>query len=143
MEIENSFTGESFSGETVLTCPECGSEMRLLDTRKGRFYGCIRYPECRTTHGCHPDGAPLGVPADKETREARIEAHYWFDALWRSGQYTRGAAYRRLQSFLNMEREECHIGKFSKSQCERVVIFAKGACQIYGINPDDFKQEQQ
>jgi len=143
MGWENAFTGESDEGEKVLECPDCGAEMHLVDTRKGRFYACERFPACRANHGCHPDGSPLGVPASEDTREARKQAHYWFDALWKSGQYTRGAAYRKLQSYMKMTRRECHIGKFSKVQCERVVIFAKGACQIYGIDPDRIWEENE
>ncbi len=30
-------------------CPNCGSPMELRDGKFGRFYGCSRYPECKTT----------------------------------------------------------------------------------------------
>lgn len=33
--------------KTGITCPECGGEVVLKKTKKGRkYYGCIRYPEC-------------------------------------------------------------------------------------------------
>ena len=47
--------------------------MRFIrNSRFGNFYGCSRYPVCQNTHGAHPDGTPLGKPANKATREARI-----------------------------------------------------------------------
>lgn len=30
-------------------CPNCGSPMELREGKFGRFYGCSRYPECKTT----------------------------------------------------------------------------------------------
>ena len=30
-------------------CPECGSKTRVRESRYGRFYGCVRYPDCRGT----------------------------------------------------------------------------------------------
>lgn len=30
-------------------CPACGALMRLRDGRRGPFYGCSRYPDCRGT----------------------------------------------------------------------------------------------
>lgn len=53
----------------------CGSEMILRNSKYGKFWGCIRYPDCSETHGAHPNGAPLGILADKETRLLRIEVH--------------------------------------------------------------------
>ena len=66
-----------------------------------------------------------------------MEVHYWFDALWKSGRLTRGGTYRKLQAFMRMSREECHVGRFTKEQCEQATIFAKGACKIYGVEPED------
>jgi DNA topoisomerase-1 len=41
----------------VKTCPNCGAPMELRDGRFGRFYGCTRYPECKTT-----EPVSTGVP---------------------------------------------------------------------------------
>lgn len=27
-------------------CPKCGSETRLIEGKFGKFYGCIKFPEC-------------------------------------------------------------------------------------------------
>lgn len=33
--------------DPLLSCPECGSAMRLAQGRYGPFYGCLRHPACR------------------------------------------------------------------------------------------------
>lgn len=52
------------------------------DGQPRKFYGCSRYPECKTTHGAHPDGSPLGFPADQETKGARTRLHKICDEIW-------------------------------------------------------------
>lgn len=37
-----------------------------------KFYGCIRYPHCNGSHGAHPNGLPLGVPADDALKSLRF-----------------------------------------------------------------------
>jgi ssDNA-binding Zn-finger/Zn-ribbon topoisomerase 1 len=107
-------------------CPECGSDMVLRDSRFGKFYGCVRYPACDATHGAHPDGEPLGVPANKETKQARMDAHEAFDQLWKGAskagrKSARGNAYRWLREQLGLTKEQCHIGRFDKAMCLKVI----------------------
>jgi len=63
------------------------------------FYRCYRFPECDGTHGAHPNGAPLGKPANKETRALRREVHAELDKRfpWKSktGRIKTGAWLRR------------------------------------------------
>ena len=108
-------------------CPECGADMVLRDSRYGLFYGCTSYPRCQATHGAHPNGAPLGVPANTETKEARMQAHDAFDKLWKAAgaTTTRREAYSFLRSAMGLPGKECHIGKFSKEQCEQVCIYVE------------------
>lgn len=54
---------------------------------------------------------------DKETNEARIEAHRWFDPLWQFGLMVRNDAYKALANEMCMRLEDCHISKFSREQC--------------------------
>ena len=100
-------------------CADCGSEMDLRNSRYGKFYGCRRYPECKGTHGAHPDGKPLGVPANAATKLARIAAHAAFDELWKSGRMKRGQAYARLAQA--MGQQEVHMGSMSAEACQRVL----------------------
>src|SRR4051812_16877242 len=59
-------------------CPECGAVMNLRSSPKYKyrdgtdrpFYGTI--PACKCTHGAHPDGRPLGIPCNRETKDVRI-----------------------------------------------------------------------
>lgn len=113
--------------EATLRCPECGGRMVLRQSKYGPFYGCADYPDCRAAHGCHPDGRPLGKPANKETKQARIVAHEAFDKLWKppegkeKGRMKRKEAYRWMQTALGMTKDEAHIGNFDKEQCARLV----------------------
>jgi ssDNA-binding Zn-finger/Zn-ribbon topoisomerase 1 len=95
--------------------------MKLRNSRYGLFYGCTRYPMCEGTHGAHPDGTPLGTPATKETRTARIAAHESFDRLWKSKAMSRSAAYRWMRRAMKMTKEEAHIGKMDFDQCTKLM----------------------
>jgi hypothetical protein len=92
--------------------------MILRHSKYGQFYGCSQFPECRSTHGAHADGQPLGVPANEETKKARIIAHNYFDILWQYGTLGRSQAYQLLRNVMEFGREEAHIGKFTKEQCQ-------------------------
>lgn len=102
-------------------CPECGSGMVLRNSKFGLFYGCASFPKCKATHGAHKDGKPLGVPADKQTKRARIDAHEVFDQLWKGKHMSRSAAYEWMQEAMEMTEEEAHIGRFDADQCEDLV----------------------
>jgi len=105
-----------------MPCPQCGGQMTFHPTsRYGPFYACSNYPRCDCTHGAHPDGSPLGVPADKKTKVARIAAHGLFDRIWQGPEapMTRRTAYLWLQQAMGMTDEEAHFGRFTAEQCER------------------------
>jgi hypothetical protein len=128
--------------EYDVKCADCGAKMRLrfsskhekfARNRRGRknkktksaFYGCSAWPECSGTHGAHADGRPLGIPANKETKSARIRAHAAFDHLWKDKDQPffqdRGAAYAWLGETMDLEGEDAHIGRFDTQQCEQLV----------------------
>ncbi len=114
---------------STLTCPECGAPMRLLETpkfkdnlgRPKKFYGCTNYPECKGTHGAHPDGRPLGTPADAETKQARRYAHDAFDAHCIKYDLTADEGYSWLAGVLGVPEDEAHMGQMDKETCEAVV----------------------
>lgn len=101
----------------------CGAPMVLREGKYGSFYGCTKYPECDGAMGVHPDGEPMGVPADKETRAARMEAHKVFDKLWKpvGAPYSRSQAYFEMRCLMAMKEEEAHIANFSKEQCAAMI----------------------
>ena len=115
--------------ERELECPECGAPMVLRETKKYRyndgtprkFYGCCRFPACDGVHGAHQSGEPYGIPANKETKRARMKAHDSFDALWKHGDMTRKQAYMFLATEMGIAFDDCHIGRFDKDQCKQVV----------------------
>lgn len=112
-----------------LICPECGKPMVLRRTSRytypngepSRFWGCSAYPLCTATHGAHPDGTPLGTPANSETKQARIAAHAAFDRLWKEGPFSRREAYQELARLTGLSTDDAHIGKFDKPACERLI----------------------
>lgn len=128
----------------ALVCPECGAAMVLRRTAKfkwrdgvGRlFYGCSRWPACDATHGAHPDGRPLGIPADKATKQARTLAHAAFDSLrekrgWVGGHKETHGAYVWLGRKLGIPeteiKEKCHVAMFDSATCARVVEICEAA----------------
>jgi len=95
--------------------------MVLRNSKYGLFYGCVEYPKCKAAHGAHEDGKPLGIPASKPTKEARIRAHDAFDQLWKGrGGMKRGDAYVWMQKAMGLTIEEAHIGRFTIEQCEQL-----------------------
>src|SRR3989344_7903451 len=112
-----------------MECPECGAPMTLRETtkyktKKGlarKFYGCTRYPVCNGTHGAHPDGKPLGVPGDKETKQWRIKAHDALDTLSKKFGYNKADSYKLLQTTMGMNSEKAHIGRFNIEECKTLI----------------------
>lgn len=104
-------------------CADCNSPMVLRKSIKYKspFWGCSKYPDCKGTHGAHPDGRPLGVPANAETKQWRIKAHDIFDTLWKCSQIsmTRKKAYALLAKELGVE--EVHIGESDIEACKKII----------------------
>lgn len=122
--------------EADITCPDCGAKMQLRDSRFGLFYGCSRWPDCDCTHGAHKaTGVPLGAPANKATRQMRIEAHDAFDQLWQGGPINmkRKEAYAWLQRVMGMNQEQAHIGLFTVEQCTKVIDQVKAEFLSRGL----------
>lgn len=112
-----------------LICPECGAPLVLRTTtrftyRNGsprKFYGCSRFPLCEAAHGANPDGTPLGIPANKETKKARMAAHDKFDSYWQKKQLHKNQAYKLLQDIMQLSPNDAHIAMFSKEQCAELI----------------------
>lgn len=97
-------------------CPDCGLPMSLMGSRWGLGWHCPD-ASCGGRHGAHPDGRPLGIPADAGTRRARAEAHDAFDRLWQHGAMTRSQAYSWLARTLGVGKDEAHIGMLGRDEC--------------------------
>lgn len=92
------------------TCPRCSGEPTRSITRFG-----IRHDCCNLWSW---DGAPL---VDRETHDARTEAHKHFDAYWQSKGISRRDAYRKLASAMGMSLKDCHIKLMDATTAQRVV----------------------
>ena len=75
----------------------------------------------------HGTNKPLGTLADSTTRSARASAHAAFDTLWGEGSMSRSEAYRWLAKQLGLTEDECHIGMFTKEQCQKTIELAMKA----------------
>lgn len=120
----------TFPGEVKnQPCPECFTRhqgilvLRWSDRYGKPFYGCSRWriSGCTGSIGAHPDGRPLGTPADAATKEARIRAHQVFDAWYQGMGMKRGDAYRVMAKMLGLAPEDAHIGSFDLETCEQLV----------------------
>lgn len=117
-----------------MKCPNCKIELELvsgkviyphrLDLHEEKFRQC---PKCKIYIGTRPDGTPLGIPVDKETKKWRIKAHSAFDTLWKSKEFTRTEAYKLLSLRMNMEN--LHIGNCNIAQCKDIIYFSNQAMQ--------------
>lgn len=110
--------------EADLECPECGARMRRQHSQRMRrfFYRCER-EDCDGYLGAHPDGSPLGIPANKQIRQKRTEAHGVFDLLWQEGYVKRTTAYRIMAERMGIDGE-LHIANLGWDECERLIELA-------------------
>jgi predicted RNA-binding Zn-ribbon protein involved in translation (DUF1610 family) len=111
-------------------CPDCGAEMILRETKKfiypnskkpRKFYGCSRYPECKATHGAHPDGKPLGTPGDSETKLHRRQVHIKMDEILSLTGWSKGEYYSWVAERLGWPEPSVHAGGMNIDQCKAVV----------------------
>lgn len=113
---------------TDLKCADCGADMQIRSSSKypKPFYGCSRFPECRGSHGAYIDGRPMGIPANKETKLARIQAHKVFDVIWKDELVkSRRAAYSWMGTRMGLNKMQCHISMFDKDMCEKLIALVK------------------
>ena len=114
-------------------CPYCNKEAELVtgdiiyphrqDLYEKSFYLC---EPCNAYVGCHNGtDEPLGRLANAELRQAKMWAHKFFDAIWKSGKMKRKQAYEWLADKLEIEIEDCHIGMFDIDMCKKVVEICK------------------
>lgn len=109
-----------------LTCADCEHPMHLC-TRKGWTYPSggkrliYRCENCGATHGADRDGTPNGKPGDLKTRVARGLAHKALDPLWQEGHVPRRWSYYAVMALMDLSKEEAHIARFTRHQCEQLV----------------------
>lgn len=111
-----------------MNCPYCNAEMKLTDGSEvygrsfGNMYVCSNFPDCDTYIGCYKGTEiPLGIPANAETRKARMQLHGVFDRIWKTRKMTRNGAYQVLATLLDIDEDDCHIANFDKFTCDKAV----------------------
>lgn len=119
-------------------CPYCGKDTEWVSDTEiySRSYGGMIYlcRDCDAYVGVHKNeqDKSLGRLANKELREAKIQAHASFDDLWKrkiakgfSKGKARASAYKWLSKEMGTEPEFTHIGMFDVEQCNKVVELCK------------------
>ncbi|MDE2099644.1 MAG: hypothetical protein KGL39_20495 [Patescibacteria group bacterium] len=108
-----------------MTCPDHGVELVPASTQYGTRWGC---PVDGCTVACWEGST--STPATDEVRRLRQECHALFDPMWRLRKRRnwfrdRRAAYEWLAKAMGVGREDAHIGKFGKEQCERLLALLR------------------
>lgn len=123
-------------------CPHCGAAMILRpaseiyhDAKSDRkLYVCHNYPACNTYVAAHPNtDKPMGVPANGNLRNLRIQAHRKFDLIWKNGIMTREEAYRWFADSFGLSLRDAHIGMCSEYRCRELIrlcneVLARNNC---------------
>lgn len=105
----------------IQICPTHNIPLVTSQTKYGPRHSCPR-------EGCTVVlwGKSLtATPADEETRRLRHRCHIAFDPIWKSGRIKRSTLYQELSEYLELSREETHIGKFDKAKCFEVLRFCQ------------------
>lgn len=120
-------------------CPYCGGKVlyskdstHIYKKNYGGVYYCENYPKCDAYVGVHRRTVkPLGRLANKELRQAKQLAHYYFDFLWKykkendKCKNARDLAYNWLSQQLDIPLKYTHIGMFDLEECQSVVNLCK------------------
>ena len=103
-----------------MTCPN-GHERKLVKSKKHKHadgtraknWVCVLYPRCDYRVRSHPDGRPVGVPADRETRELRKEVH---DLCYQRWDYSNARERSHMYNWLKSNSKAGHIGQMDKEE---------------------------
>lgn len=82
-----------------------------------KFYGCSKWPSCKNAHGAHPDGRPLGHPADKETRALRHDVHELLNQLTPPRSKNGQSNWLKKRGFGGG-----HCGNMDKQACRQAIV---------------------
>ena len=126
-----------------MECPDCGSIMILRRTTKFKtkdgkdrmFWGCSKWPECNATHGAHPDGTPLGIPANKKTKEMRMRVHRLLEQNWGEWRTTTKKQKQQMYAWLKKNAPKEHIAEMTYDELietEKILI-ENGLAKSLGV----------
>lgn len=122
-------------------CPYCENKTEFIDSSYiyGKSYGMIYICKpCDAYVGVHKGtDKSLGRLSNAKLREAKKEAHFWFDQIAKTNlinhiwdEYipntsNRDKAYIWLTHQMGIPRKYCHIGMFDIEECKKVVEISK------------------
>lgn len=120
-------------------CAYCLEETKLVNSQEiygeGRDYGWMYWcKDCDAHVGCHHGSiTSKGRVANASLRALKIEAHKYFDNLWKkkiamegvSKTKARRAAYSWLSETMKIDPEFTHIGMFTENECRKVIEICK------------------
>lgn len=134
-------------------CGECGTQCsptkgeRLYppghDLVGRNFYVCRN---CDARVACHMDTwAPMGKPANADTRYWRNQAHKVLDPLWleqtarwgRDRRHARAEVYRWAAGRLGVPALDFHIGNLMAAECKTLIALAREEFEAYSKKPLD------
>lgn len=110
-------------------CPYCHIKTEYKNSVDiyGADYGMIYIcPKCRAYVGVHKGtNKAKGRLANEQLRRCKIEAHLYFDQIYKRGIMKRKEAYKWLSEQLGLHPEFTHIGMFNPETCAKVVDVSK------------------
>ena len=105
-------------------CPYCHIKTEYKNSVDiyGADYGMIYIcPKCRAYVGVHKGtDKAKGRLANEYLRRCKIEAHLYFDQIYKRGIMKRKEAYKWLSEQLGLPPEFTHIGMFNPETCAKV-----------------------
>ena len=132
-------------------CPYCFEPTEYIDSKYvySRSYGMIYICKpCNAWVGVHKDtNNALGRLANEELREAKKQAHKYFDQIAKTGlinkiwpayhpnMSNRSKSYLWLSNQMGIPPSECHIGMMDIDQCQQVVDISRKALTKTKDNP--------
>lgn len=113
----------------TLQCQYCKGTATLCDSSAvyKKSYGLIYLCGCGARVGAHKNSKkhkPMGILADKELRELRIEFHSLFDNTYKNKK-DRNKQYKWLSESIGISQKECHGATMENDTIKKAILFLK------------------
>ena len=102
----------------LVFCGECGSKMRLTVGCYSLHYSCSKWPNCDGTHGAHPNGDPMGIPANKKVRELRETVYQQLNLIWN---YKFKPERNQMYQWIKQNCKKEHIGEMNEAELKDLI----------------------
>jgi ssDNA-binding Zn-finger/Zn-ribbon topoisomerase 1 len=99
-------------------CPKCQSEMvlRYSVRRQKSYYLCSN--KCDIYITAHPNGDPVGIPAERVVRELRQHTHSLANKIW---EYKNTYQREKMYKWLEKNSVSGHIGRMGMEELGEVI----------------------